>query len=214
MKIWQVILFLLFLSVDLFAVHNGYPPRSITKPLILVSLIIFFVINLKGKVKDNSLMMAGLGFALLGDVFLLGDSTTHFIFGLSSFLIMQIIYSLVFFKEKAIGVHQRKWQVLPVLLVTMLFVGYIVPHAGDLSVAVIIYALTIMMMLVFAILRWKVAGYWWVVAGACAFMFSDALLSANKFDGPISNAGIGVMLSYGLAQLMICHGYLRGRTKV
>jgi len=130
-------------------------------------------------------MLIGMVFALLGDVFLLGDSNTHFILGLSSFLIMQVIYSLVFFKEKAIGIHQTKWQVLPVFLVTMMFAAYIVPHAGALSIAVIIYGLTIMMMLIFAILRWKVAGYWWIVAGACAFIFSDALLSINKFNGPI-----------------------------
>lgn len=211
MKIWQIIIFLLLLAADLYAVHNGNPSRVFTKPLLLICLILFFVINLKGKIKDNLLMLTGMGFALLGDIFLLGGSNTHFMLGLSSFLIMQIIYSMVFFREKAIGVHQRRWQVFPVFIVTMLFLGYILPHAGILSIAVIVYALSIMMMLIFAILRWKVSGYWWIVAGACAFMFSDSLLSINKFDGPVSNAGIGVMLSYGLAQLMICHGYLIGR---
>ena len=214
MKVWQVLLFLLVLAADIYAIQYGNPSRTITKPLLLISLILFSVFNLRGKLRENIYMLIGMGFALLGDVFLLGGSDVNFMLGLSSFLIMQIIYSYVFFKEKAIGVHKHKWQVLLVLLVTMLFLGYIVPHAGVLSVAVFVYAITIMAMLIFAILRWKVVGYWWVVAGASAFMFSDALLSANKFNGPISNAGIGVMLSYGLAQLMICHGFLRRRIKL
>ncbi len=214
MKHWQIVIFLLILGADIFMIVNGMS-RTITKPLILLSLFIFTLSTLGSTWKDHLLFIIGLVFAWLGDVFLLGDGNMFFILGLSSFLIMQLIYSIVFFRQKAIGIHKRKVQFIPVIGISVVFLFFLLPKVeATLYIPLILYCLSIMMMTILAILRWKVTGYKQVVVGALLFMFSDALLSVNKFGGPIEHAGIGVMLSYGLAQLFICHGYLIGRSKV
>jgi len=214
MKNWQIIIVILIIAADLVMIYLSMS-RTMTKPLILCSLLIFTLLSLKDEWKDHFLFLTGLVFAWLGDVALLGSGDLYFGLGLSSFLIMQLIYALVFYRQKAIGIHQRKWQVIPVVVVSIFFLFYLLPNVESvLKIPVVIYNLSIMLMVILAILRWKVTGYKLVVAGALCFMFSDALLGFTKFSSPVSHSGIGIMLSYGLAQLFICHGYLIGRSKL
>ena len=213
MKNWQIAVFILILGADIFMIINGMS-RTITKPLILLSLIIFTLSTLGGSWKDHFLFLLGMIFAWLGDVLLLGDGNLFFILGLASFLTMQLIYSYVFFRQKAIGIHNRMKQFFAVIALSILFILFLLPKVEtEMQVPVIVYFLSIVLMTVLAILRWKVKGYYFVLVGALLFMFSDGLLGLNKFGDPIKYAGIGVMLSYGLAQLFICHGYLIGRSK-
>ena len=45
--------------------------------------------------------------------------------------------------------------------------------------------------------------------GAILFVVSDSLLAFNKFFSPFNNAGVIIMLTYGLAQLFITEGAVR-----
>jgi len=183
-------------------------PRYVTKPLILLSLFIFTIIQLEGNWKDHVLLLIALVFAFLGDVFLLGNGDKFFMLGLGSFLIMQLTYCYIFFNQKMIGVHKRKWPVIFLVAVLLIFLFQFVPQTGRLKIPVSIYSISIVMMVILAILRWKVKGYWWVVIGAIFFMISDSVLGINRFVTAIPYGGIIVMFTYCIAQGFIVHGLL------
>ncbi|MET0394586.1 MAG: lysoplasmalogenase, partial [Chitinophagaceae bacterium] len=45
-----------------------------------------------------------------------------------------------------------------------------------------------------------------MMAGALLFVLSDSVLAINKFYQPFDAAGLVIMLTYGLAQLLIVQG--------
>jgi len=208
MKNWQIILFSIISVADLTVIVLDMP-RFITKPLILLSLFIFCFIQLRQQNKKHFLLLAALFFAFLGDVFLLGSGDVFFMLGLCSFLIMQITYCYIFFTQKMIGIQNRKWPVIGLVFILILFLIRFVPHTGTLMIPVTVYSISIVFMSIFAILRWKVRGYWWVVIGALSFMISDAVLGVNKFAISIPYGGLIVMSTYCFAQGCIVHGLLQ-----
>lgn len=207
MKKWQIILFSLISLADLAMIVLDMP-RYVTKPLILLSLIVFVFMQLGDKWWDHLLLLIALFFAFLGDVFLLGNGDQFFMLGLGSFLIMQLTYCYIFFKQKMIGIHQRKWAVLFLIIILIFFLTQFVPQTGDLKIPVSIYTISIVLMAILAILRWKVNGYWWVVIGALLFMISDGVLGVNRFATSIPYGGLIVMATYSAAQGCIVHGLL------
>ena len=48
-----------------------------------------------------------------------------------------------------------------------------------------------------------------MIAGSVLFITSDSLLAINKFHGSFEYAGIAIMLTYGIAQLLITLGAVR-----
>lgn len=207
MKPFQIICFIAIAAADLYMVVN-HLPRYWTKPLIMLSLFVFSVFQLKGKLKEHILFLIAQCFAFLGDVFLLGSGSQYFILGLSSFLIMQLLYTYVFYRQKGIGVYKHRFSIGLIILVACVFFAILLPHTAELKVPVIFYNLSIIGMTIIAVLRWKVKGYYFVVIGALLFLISDATLGYAKFVAPIEYSGFIVMLTYCAAQLCIAHGYL------
>lgn len=207
MKKWQILLFCMISLADLVMIFLEMP-RHITKPLILLSLIVFSFIQLGPKWNEHLFLFSALVFAFSGDVFLLGNGDDNFIFGLGSFLLMQLIYCFIFYQQKMIGVHQRKWPVIGLIIILLFFLIRFIPETGSLKIPVSIYSVSIVLMTILAILRWKVNGYWWVVIGALFFMISDGVLGVNRFARAIPYGGLIVMLTYCLAQGCIVHGLL------
>lgn len=207
MKPFQIICFIAIAAADLYMVVN-HLPRYWTKPLIMLSLFVFSVIQLKGKLKEHILFLIAQCFAFFGDVFLLGSGSQYFIFGLASFLMTHILYAYVFYQQKGIGVHKHRFSIGLIILISCLFLANLLPYTAELMVPVIFYNLSIVGMAIFAVLRWKVKGYYFVVFGALLFMISDATLGYSKFVDRLSYSGFIVMLTYCFAQLFIAHGYL------
>ncbi len=75
-----------------------------------------------------------------------------------------------------------------------------------------IYAVVISFMLMLAMhmlfIKNKKAGLL-MMSGALLFVVSDSLLAINKFYSSFQMAGIFVMTTYGLAQLIIIEGAIR-----
>lgn len=214
MKHYLLILFVVAALFDLFVVQTNYPFREISKPLIMISLIIYFVASMGTQTGKHWLFFVALLFALAGDVFLIGEGNTGFMLGLGSFLIMQILYFIIFIKQKSLGVHKHFTKIIAVLILSAIFLYKILPHTGALQIPVIIYAISIAAMSIAAILRWRVAGYWWIVFGVSCFMISDGYLALNKFVGPRWNGGLIVMATYIIAQFSIVEGYIMGAKTV
>src|SRR6476620_10950282 len=109
-----IILFIVILLTDLFAVYtNNETLRYISKPLLMPLLLVFFIFQTKifaSSLKNWTIL--ALLFSWTGDVLLMFESanSNFFIFGLAAFLIAHVFYIL--FYENVIrkeGLSKNYW---------------------------------------------------------------------------------------------------------
>ena len=212
-----IILFIIVLLTDLVAVYSGYETlRYVTKPLLMPLLIIYFVSALRSFYSSlKKWMILALALSWLGDVLLIFESMNagFFIFGLAAFLIAHIFYIVLFdqlrVKEK---IKQSLLPLLPIAIYYILLMSLLQPTLGQMQKPVSVYGLVISIMLSFAIDLWRskdrLASFF-IILGALLFIMSDSLLAINKFYNPFEFAGIAIMLTYGIAQLLITLGAVR-----
>ena len=207
-------LFFLVLLGDLICIQLRLDAfRYVTKPLIVLSLLSYFISRVQPVQSSSKWWIVGaLIFSWLGDVFLLLEthSTLFFIFGLSSFLLAHIGYCWFFN-------HVRRREAIKTNLFFILFVvvyytalmRLLTPSLGSLKLPVWIYGVVICTMLGLALHLHKVYRHntgLFMVLGALLFVLSDSVLAVNKFHQPVSWAGVIIMLTYGLAQWFIVEG--------
>jgi uncharacterized membrane protein YhhN len=188
----------------------------IAKPLLIPALMML-VFYTRSNVANKNLLLTGLFFSWLGDVFLLFEYKfdLFFIFGLVSFLTTHIFYIFYFLRIKSEKPSLLKKQ--PVLIALVLAYGItlvwqLYPYLGDLKLPVMVYATVICSMLlcslhVFLKVNKKAAASY--LLGAAAFVISDSLLAVNKFYQPFAYAGVLIMLTYCAAQFFIVTGYIQ-----
>lgn len=219
-KFW-IILFLLILSADIIAVFlNNESWRYFTKPLVVISLIVYFISQTSSVQSGlKKWILLALVFSLGGDILLLFESedSVFFLLGLSSFLIAHIFY-IVFFHFVRIR-ENIAGNILLLLVVVIYYTALMTilsPYLENMKLPVRIYGVVISFMLLLALhtgfIKIKKASLM-MITGAVLFIISDSLLALNKFYTSFDYAGIGVMLTYGLAQLFIAEGaikYIRG----
>ena len=184
------------------------------KPLLIPALwlLLFFT---RSTVPGKNILLTGLFFSWLGDVFLLFEykHTLFFIFGLISFLFTHIFYIVYFLRIQSDKPSLLKKQ--PVLIALVLAYGItlvwqLYPHLDDLKLPVMVYAAIICSMLlcslhIFLKVNKKAAGFY--LLGATVFVISDSLLAINKFYQPFAYAAVFIMLTYCAAQYFIVRGF-------
>jgi len=216
-KRFWIILYFLVLAADLFAVYLANETlRYITKPLLMLLLVVFFIFETKDLTSTlKKWIVFALVFSLAGDVLLMFESINgnYFIFGLVAFLIAHIFYIL--FYENVIrkeGLNKNYWWFLPVIIYYVSLVYILSPHLGDMKLPVRIYGIVISYMLIQALQTGRIKDFGaatLMIGGAVLFITSDSLLAINKFYDSFEYAGIAIMLTYGVAQLLITLGALR-----
>ncbi|HEU5168039.1 MAG TPA: lysoplasmalogenase [Chitinophagaceae bacterium] len=216
-KNFWIIVYILVLAADLFAVYTGNETlRYITKPLLMPLLIIYFMAETNSFISSlKKWIVLALTFSLAGDVFLMFESknSNFFIFGLVTFLIAHIFYILFF--ENVIrkeGLRKNYWWFLPVIIYYIALIYILSPNLGDLKLPVRFYGIVISYMLIQALQAGRIrdlAAATFMIGGAVLFITSDSILAINKFYEPFEYAGIAIMLTYGIAQLLITLGAVR-----
>lgn len=186
----------------------------ITKPLILIALIIFFGKQSK-RLDQNAktIMFLALIFSLLGDVLLMfvDIHANFFMGGLVAFLLAHIMYIIIFLKQR--NQHKIKSTFIGVVLVYAVGLLYVLYDGlGNMLIPVIVYMTAILVMVVSASMRKgnvAMISYNLVIMGALFFMISDSILALNKFYQPIPYSSILIMTTYALAQYLIVFGILK-----
>lgn len=213
-KIKWVFIFCVVFIADLASVYLGEESfRQITKPVLMPCLILVFLretFPVNSSLKKFIVMALVLSWA--GDVFLLYEYAykAFFIYGLSSFLMAHLFYILFFVRVSSVSVARFNWWLAALVILYFALLMYILtPNLGSLRGPVWIYGLVISIMLFTALqmlfIKYKTAGKL-MSAGAILFVASDSLLALNKFYQTFSYAGFSVMLTYGLAQLLLVQG--------
>ena len=209
----------LYILLILFDLTCGFESlsnlRVISKPLLLLSLLGYFIAN--AMVNRNStfyLMVGALFCSLLGDVFLLFETNInlYFALGLASFLAAHLLFILVFIKKW----HKPASTIFKGLSILLLSYGILLffilkDSLGALQIPVILYIIGILAMVITAFRRkGKVpnSSFNLVFAGALFFVVSDSILAIDKFliDIPLSH--ILIMGTYATAQYLITKGVL------
>lgn len=214
-KTW-ILLFLFTLNIH---IASMYLPllllEQITKPLLLLILINWFITaTSRHAYKYKVWVTLALSFSWLGDVLLMFQfkSSLFFLLGLSAFLIAHVFYIFFFHKIKTSEpIASKGLLLLPVIVYYATLISFLYPHLAEMKVPVCVYGLVISFMLLLALhllfIRNKIAGRQ-MAAGAIMFVISDSVLAVNKFYYPFEIAGIIIMVTYGLAQLLIVSGAL------
>lgn len=213
-KINWVILFLLILTGNIAGMYMNNPwLEKITKPLLMIVMIIYFISSVNAISSAlKKWIIAALVFSWLGDVLLMfqQEQPIFFLLGLSAFLIAHIFY-IIFFHQVRINeqVKSRWWLVAIVVVYYAVLVAVLYPKLGDMKVPVPVYGIVISFMLLLALhmlyIKNSKAGQL-MMAGAVLFILSDSVLAINKFYQPFEAAGLVIMLTYGMAQLLITIG--------
>ena len=175
-------------------------PLKIT-PIIL--LITYVYLTLKGQVR--LFMLLGLILSLIGDVLL--SLNDLFIEGLAAFLLAQLTYATLFFKQAQ---YSLKGVIFAIATLGFLTTAawQVIPHSGELKWVVFAYMLAISLMAITAGFRAD-EKFLLTALGAACFVLSDTIIAINKFLTPFTLADSAIMLTYYLAQLMITLGITR-----
>ena len=214
--IWLYLFLFATLTDIAFILENKNELRFFSKPLIILGLGLYFYFITK-PISSTLLVKSVIGaltFSLLGDILLLWENL--FIYGIGAFLLAQVCYIIAFrvaqkAPESLLNVNFVKTFIinLPIYFIAALVFYMINPNLGVLKTPVIIYIIVVISMVTTARDRYKKcnpASFWQVFIGALLFFFSDACIALNKFYQPFPDAGIIIMGTYAIAQLMIVMG--------
>lgn len=184
--------------------------RSVVKTLAVALLAVLCVVQ-----QAPLLLVAALALSALGDWFLSRDGDPAFLAGLGSFLAAHIAYVVLFWLsgggvEAFFAEPVRMVLAVGMAVFALAMLVLLMREVGpDLRVPVFVYILAILAMGVAALSTPSL----WVIAGALAFMASDAILSAERFLLPAISPHRGwmrgaVWVLYYAAQVLIVAGFL------
>jgi len=173
------------------------------KPVTTILIVRYALLALNGlEDRRGLLVIAGLGFALLGDIFLLYPK--RFVLGLASFLVTHLCYSVAFFT--GFSTTGIVFIALPLLLYAVGFYLFLLPKLSNLKFPVLIYTFSIILMVYQAAERYvalRDEASLIAFIGAILFMLSDSVLAINKFKRPFKQADAFVLATYYAAQWLI-----------
>ena len=155
------------------------------------------------------LLAAALALSAAGDVLLDIDPQNLFVFGLASFLLAHLTYTVLFVRGRARPVKVAAGQlslIVLLLIYTAAFAAWLIPSLGRLALPVVLYMCAITAMVMSAILARFASG--WVVAGAILFLISDSILAVDKFKTPAPLRDYLIWITYYAGQYGIAMGYL------
>ena len=210
-KIIPLIAFVLFSLIDFYGIYlEKQLMVNFAKPMLMITLFWYYYSNTKPL---NKYFVLGLFFSFLGDLLLLGTGEVYFIFGLLFFLIAHVFYIIMVLrliparKPKNFIMASVPFFLLFLILMNILFAGL-----GSMKIPVIIYAMTISFFGIVSLLLYletKTKISLILLVGVLIFISSDTILALNLFYKTQSFYPLLIMMSYVLAQYLICRFVLK-----
>ena len=134
----------------------------ITKPLIMISIMIFYFLKTKKQRNfQDTLMLIAFFFSCLGDIFLMFFGEKYFMFGLGSFLITHLIYIFVFSRNQLKINYLARIAFLVFSIIMLFILQYNINNS--LLIPIVIYMITITIMAISASERKTNSESYWLV---------------------------------------------------
>ena len=186
--------------------------RSTVKTLAVALLAVLCILQ-----QQPLLLVVALALSAFGDWFLSRDGDKAFLLGLASFLAAHVAYIALFLATgSGLDILQAEpWRLILAISMTILALVMLVllmrEVGPDLRFPVTVYIVAILGMGISALTTSNI----WIIAGALAFMASDATLATERFLTTAISPGrlamrIAVWLLYYAAQALIVAGFLAG----
>lgn len=205
----NILVFFIIISaiLDIKAVYSGSKKQEYFFKPLTTTLIIILAFTQNTILPDTqfykNMILSGLFFSLLGDIFIMLPSD-KFIQGLISFLIAHIFYIIAF--NSNITQPVSYLYILPFIIYGFLMFGYLYSNLDKLKIPVIVY-ITIIMIMVFeslsSYLLLKNTYSLLAFIGAFLFMISDTVLAIDKFKKKFKLAELIILSTYFSAQVFI-----------
>ena len=177
--------------------------QIVSKPLIILTLITLYYFS---ALQRSSLYLIALLFSLLGDVFLL-NKTNYFLLGIASFLITQIVYSILIIRllNKS-TMKQKLLASFPFIIFLSILISVLGSNLDEYFFPVIIYGIAISIFGILSLLNYQLnrtKSSRFLLVGAVLFIISDSMIALNKFHEQKAFYPVAVMATYILAQYFI-----------
>ena len=180
----------------------------LSKPFLITTLVIVYLVAVK---KPNFWYVSALFFSFWGDVLLLFKNQ-FFVYGLASFLLAHIMYIKItasFIKK--VSLQKVVLASLPFAVFLFSFLYLIIDNLGEMKIPVIFYGVVISSFGALSFLNYmqeKNTANSWLFLGTIIFIISDSLIALNKFYEPKEFYDISIMLTYIVAQYLICRAII------
>ncbi len=180
----------------------------LSKPFLITTLVIVYLVGVE---KPSFWYVSALFFSFWGDVLLLFKNQ-FFIYGLASFLLAHIFYikiTVSFIKK--VSFQKIVIACLPFVAFLFAFLCLIIDNLGEMKIPVIIYGVVITSFGALAFLNYiqeKNTSNLWLFLGTVIFIISDSLIALHKFYEPKQFYSISIMLTYIVAQYLICRAII------
>lgn len=198
------VFFLIAVTLHIYGLLNHEMLAFSTKPLLMVTLVLVYLASVK---VPDFWYVSALFFSFWGDVLLLFKDQ-FFVLGLASFLLAHILYIKIttgFLKK--ISLQKVTLVSLPFVIFFFSLLYLIKDNLGEMLLPVIVYGITISSFGAVTLLSYvqeKTTENMWLFLGAIIFITSDSLIAINKFYEPKAMYGISIMVTYIVAQYLIC----------
>ena len=200
-----------FCLIDFFGIYlDKQMMVNFAKPMLMITLFWYYYSNAK---KLNKYFVLGLFFSFLGDILLLGTGEMYFVFGLLFFLIAHVFYIIIVLK--IIQITKPKEFIIasvPFLLLFLVLMNVLYAGLGAIKIPVIIYAITISFFGIVSLILYlqaKTKISMLLLVGVLTFITSDTILALNLFYKKQSFYPLLIMMTYVLAQYLICRFVLK-----
>ena len=207
---WRILYAISAAAVFIGLLFDIQPVYLAAKPLLMITLALYFISASKGYPAWRIPVVLALVFSWGGDVFLI--SNDWFIAGLVSFLIAHIFYIIAYQKTGAASGELKPLDIIKFVLYGIILIWVIYPGLGDMLAPVLVYAVVLLAMGVWAHKRrgaTTATSFRLVSTGAILFALSDGLIAVNKFAFEVPAERILIMSIYMTAQYLIVEGLIK-----
>jgi len=199
-------LFFIAAIADIYAIISGNEiVETYAKPMLLTLLAVVYLVSAN---KPMFWYVLGMFFCFIGDVLLMFKGANFFMYGLAAFLLGHIVYIKITasFLPKDLTVKMIT-SAFPFVVFFGVLMYLIYPNLNEMLIPVVVYGVTISTFGSVAFLNYrseKSTENGWLFIGAILFILSDSLIALNKFYEPNELYGVTIMITYILAQFLIC----------
>ena len=218
LKKYGPLFFLLILLLHCMAIGFEWSEIRFFSKLALVPFLMFILAAFNGLSFKHQSWLPWLGLlgAFTGDWLLATPGELNFLLGMLGFMTTHVCNSLYFLQLQPLQPGKLKpamWALLILVITSTLIVFQIKDQLGAMLVPIMAYMGIISLMTILAanlaaseLLNRNAKRYF--IPGAAFFVASDGLLALNKFLLHNRNFDIPVMITYGLAILLLTLGFV------
>ena len=198
------IFFLTVVVLHLYGLVSNTTIAFYTKPFLMISLVIVYLTSTRS---PSFWYVSALFFSFWGDVLLLFKESL-FVYGLASFLLAHLFFIKVTlgFLQK-ISLKQVVVSSFPFVIFLFGLLYLIKDNLGVMLIPVVVYGITISSFGAVALLNYinkKTTENLWLFLGAVFFIASDGMIAIHRFYEPQEIYSISIMITYIVAQYLIC----------